>query len=355
MTFFVPVGTIVRSDLYKKEERGVSLNAPVYHMEEKVRELCDRFINNFRLIAPKYPKVKDDPLYIVAAMTAVAGIKVSEEKLKLYYDRIMGDGFGLMLSEEFRLFTLGKMFALQDAGSLLTDCNLNFHYIDRVTECTGKQIYLASITMAERFGTCTMEEADEAFYVHRQLSAQNPFVLHTHDVFTGAVLGAAREDSDKLIRDIQSIFDIIKTMYPLGQEVAKYVASVMCLAGGTVAERCKSVKPFLEEAQKAKKEYDVFGNGIALGVVPYIKMPMDEFVRLYSLADEILTPCTFFGKRGRAIKKRRSYALILAAAAAIPAKDENGNTDYAVHDGFNALWIALMALSTILTGRFRMN
>ena len=64
--------------------------------------------------------------------------------------------------------------------------------------------------------------------------------------------------------------------------------------------------------------------------------------------------------RRKAEKKRNHtilavVVLILAAAAAIPAKDENGNTDYAVHDGFNALWIALMALSTILTGRFRMN
>ncbi|MBR3275313.1 MAG: DUF4003 family protein [Eubacterium sp.] len=322
-------------------------------MNEKLQEIVNMFIGNLRVMVEKFPKVKGDSLLVAAAMAAREGIAISEEKMALYTDRVNADGFLKKLTDDFRLFTVGKLLVHQESSSLITHIQNNYGYIDRVTDCTPKQVYLGSVTMSERFGTCSMEEADQAFYVHRRLMSLNPFVLHNHDVYTCAVLAVAHEDPDKLIDDIQHIYDICKTMYPMHPEQAKYAASVMCMAPGDTPTRCKSIKPFLDAAKKAGKEYDVIEYGIALGLIPLLRIPMDEFIGLYSKADDMLTPLRIFGRGKKAERMRRSYALIMAAIAALPYKDENGTPFYRTQDCFTGLWIAIFAFANIMSSRFR--
>ncbi len=285
-------------------------------MREKVKELCDLFIENKKSIEKGFKLESVYMTYVAAAQLSAKGQVADVQKLR-ECEKVLNKSTGAL--SEFRghakLPMLVKLADKEDGAAFIQEVSdIEKQFKKGIADSTYRLLTAISIAeSAEEFQQDSLIETTKEIY--KDMKAHHKFLTDYEDMPAAALLAMSKRPVEVISEDMETCFNLLKKKFRRSNSTQS-AAQILALSDMPAEIKAQRLID-LYDALKAEKCY--IGSGYKefsiLACLAINEMEINDLVSELKEADLYIKGHKGFGNFSFDATKRRMYAALMVLSA----------------------------------------
>lgn len=297
-------------------------------MNDDFRTICERFVNNKKVLSKAYAFSSGDIMSLSAALLLTgSNISPSVERIK-ECDKILKEETSAISDYRgnVRIPLVCRMLIAGMPAETFRRIDKAYKALKAQKKWSGSNEYkiLAAMIIQNHAGSGEYERyAARANEIYLKMKGNHRAITNDEDIPFAAILATSGISPDQLVGDMELCYSLLRKKFHDRNSVQS-LSQVLALDSRSAEEKCNRVIELFDALKNAGHKFGTDYELTTLGTLSLIDKPIEEIVALLVETDSYLKPIRGFGNFSLGAKHRRLYAAQLCINYFCP-KQTNGN------------------------------
>lgn len=282
-------------------------------MDGKLRERCELFDENNRILREKYWFQWQSIQLVASAMLTMKEEHADTEKMQACR-KTLKQYFGVLsnMRGHVELPILANMAMQQDADGYAQSLKSAYDALAKGRAFRTEFDALCAMLLADHAGSIDFSgTAEKIRGIYRSMRENHPLLTSRADMASAAMFALADREPDALLDDMEACYRYLKPHFFMRGDQVQTMSALLAVMDGSVEDKCERTLALCDALKKRRLSLNYSMTLPIVAGLAGVSKPMEEIVGAVEEIADWLKGKKGFGVLGQGKKGRITYAMML--------------------------------------------